>query len=161
MDEERVLREVRRGENAAEVLFWERYWKAARLNGVRSGNEVWHERAVWRFIQFVLSRRLAEVGVRDVTDWLTLVASQPSSEGWRVQQASRALRILYQRVVLREWATPWPAGFVGENLQGTWLESGGGSGGVPVRVGEDGEAALRVRAAVDGMCPAASAGRGF
>ena len=44
--------------------------------------------------------------------------------------------ILYQRVVPREWATPWPTGFVGENLQGTWLESGGGSGGVPVRVGE-------------------------
>ncbi|MBE0617285.1 MAG: phage integrase N-terminal SAM-like domain-containing protein, partial [Proteobacteria bacterium] len=118
------------------MVFWERYWKAARLDGVTAGKEVWHERAVWGFIRFLRPRRLAEVQARDVTDWLTLVASQPTSEGWRVQQASRALRILYQRVLPRAWATPWPAGFIGENLQGSWLESNGRPDGVPVPLGE-------------------------
>lgn len=76
---------------------------------------------MWRFIRFIGPRRLREATERDVTDWLRLLAAQPGSEAWRVHQANRALRILFQRIVGSEWAGRWPAGFLGEDDSGSWL----------------------------------------
>ena len=135
MSEGGSCREAGRGESEAEARFWERYWQALRSVGVKAGKEIWHEREVQRFIRYLRPKRLREAGVQEVTDWLRLLAVQPEAEAWQVQQADRALRVLYQGVLRPEWAERWPSGYVGAIEQDSWL-SQAGQEAVPVRVSE-------------------------
>ncbi len=117
MDTGKSLREIGRGESAAEVLFWERYWQALREAGVAAGKEVWHERQVQRYLRFVRPRRLKETVMKDVTDWLTSVATQPGAEAWRVRQADVALTVLYRT---EETYVGWAVRFLGYAGGGQW-----------------------------------------
>jgi Phage integrase, N-terminal SAM-like domain len=121
MKERSITRPVQSGEPERERKFWERYWQALGEQGIRPDRCIWHERAVRQFIRFVSPKRLKEVGTRDVTDWLRLMAHQPRSEAWRVNQARRALKVLFQKVLRLEWAKEWPAGFIGEAEEDTWI----------------------------------------
>ena len=110
-----------KAEPERERKFWEEYWEALVEQRVRPEERIWHERAVQGFIRFVAPKRLREVAVEDVTDWLRLMAQQKESEAWKVRQADRALRILFQQVVPVDWAKKWPAGYLGEEKQPAWL----------------------------------------
>jgi hypothetical protein len=65
-----------------------------------------------QFIRFIRPRRLKEVTVRDVTDWLRLISSQPGAEAWQVQQADRALRVLHYSYRTEETYLAWAVRFL-------------------------------------------------
>ena len=96
-------RERRKSETEAEHAFWSRYWEALRSKSVQPGREIWYESACWRFIRELKPRRLKEATPADVTQFLSLVAQQPDSTGWKIRQADHALRILFQELLGSSW----------------------------------------------------------
>jgi integron integrase len=122
-EEDGDVRKAPAGERAEEGRFWDRYWQAARLQGVRSGQEKWLERWCTEFIRWLKPRRLREATARDLTDWLSLLTQQPENEPWKLRQADRALKILFQAMVGVDWSVPWPVGFLGERPP-EWLSGG-------------------------------------
>jgi integron integrase len=75
--------------------------------GVSEGLTVWYRRHVERFIRFLQPRRLREATPAHVGEFLLRVHRQPDTEPWQVQQADKALRLLYQGIVKPSWATEW------------------------------------------------------
>jgi integron integrase len=126
--EDGEVRNAPAGERPEETRFWDRYWQAARRQGVRAGQEKWLERRCTEFIRWLKPRRLRAATEGDVTDWLSLLAQQGDMELWRLQQADRALKILFQAMVGVDWAVPWPVGFLGEGPP-DWLRGGDQSEG--------------------------------
>ena len=82
--------------------------------GVKPGNEKWYELHCVRFIRWLKPRRLREVLAKDVTEWLRLMAGQPDTEVWKLRQADKALRVLFQEMLGMSWAVPWPVGVFGD-----------------------------------------------
>jgi hypothetical protein len=64
-NEEGEVRKAPVGERAEERRFWDRYWQAARLQGVRSGQEKWLERWCTEFIRWLKPRRLRDAAARE------------------------------------------------------------------------------------------------
>jgi hypothetical protein len=124
-----AVRQRRRDEPEVEYQFWRRYWEALRVKGVKSGREIWYERACWRFIRELKPRRLKEAIPADVTQFLGLLAQQPDAAGWKIRQADHALRILFEEMVRASWASKWPVGL--PELDG-WMEGPEGGGRMPV-----------------------------
>jgi hypothetical protein len=82
---------------------------------------------------------------KDVTEWLRLMAAQADAEVWKLRQADKALRVLFQEMLGMRWAVPWPVGLFGDPEPG-WLrdkdkEQGVGGGGKPLA--EQGEVRQR------------------
>jgi integron integrase len=121
MDAGLSRRQAQRGESAEEAVFWNRYWDELRREGVPQGKSPWYERWVVQFIRFIRPRRLKESTPQDVTDWLRLLASQPGAEAWKVQQADRAVRVLFQRLIKTAWAMEWPTGYLGMDDGESWI----------------------------------------
>jgi len=65
-------------------------------------------------------RRLREAVAKDVTEWLRLMAGQPDTGVWKLRQAEKALRVLFQDVLGMNWSVPWPVGVFGDPEPG-WL----------------------------------------
>ena len=133
MDNEKCARVPSRGEPPEEAQFWNRYWEAVRRRGVKPGKEKWYEMHCVRFIRWLKPRRLREAMAKDVTEWLRLAAGQADTEVWKLRQADKALRVLFQEMLGVSWAVPWPVGVFGD-LEPDWLrdnksEQKGGTGG--------------------------------
>ena len=96
MDDEGCVRVTPHGEPLEESHFGERYWEAVRRRGVRPGKEKWYELHCVRFIRRLKPRRLREALGKDVTEWLRLMAGQPDTGVWKLRQAEKALRVLFQ-----------------------------------------------------------------
>jgi hypothetical protein len=67
--EDGEVRNAPAGERPEETRFWDRYWQAARRQGVRAGQEKWLERRCKEFIRWLKPRRLRAATEGDVTDW--------------------------------------------------------------------------------------------
>jgi len=93
--------------SAREEAFWERYRGVVLGSGVEEGVAVWYRRHVERFIRFLKPRRLREAQLGDVAEFLMRIHRQPDTQSWHVQQADKALRLLYQQIVKTPWATEW------------------------------------------------------
>jgi hypothetical protein len=120
MNNEECDRVPSQGERPEESRFWERYWEAVRRRGVKPGKEKWYELHCVRFIRSLKPRRLREAVAKDVTEWLRLMAGQPDSGVWKLRQAERSLRVLFQDVLGMNWSVPWPVGVFGDPEPG-WL----------------------------------------
>lgn len=106
MDKEGCARVPSQGEPWEESCFWARYWEAVGRRGITPGKEHWYELHCVRFIRWLKPRRLREVLAKDVTEWLRLLAGQPSTEVWKSLQADKALRVLFQELLEMNWSVP-------------------------------------------------------
>jgi len=95
-------------QQAREEAFWQRYEALVRGSGVRPGIEVWYRRHCEAFIRSIQPQRLAEVGAAEVTRFLHRLWQGGRWEGWQVQQAEAALRLLYQGLLRAAWSVSWP-----------------------------------------------------
>jgi integron integrase len=86
---------------------WEAFDSALRRNGIREPQAYWH--VVWakRFKATVPDVPLGDRSAADVAGFLVTLSKNPQLSTWQVEQASEALRILYQEVLASPWAVPW------------------------------------------------------
>jgi integron integrase len=75
---------------------------------MRPGLEVWYRRHCEAFIRSIQPQRLAEAEAAEVTRFLHRLWQGGRHEGWQVQQAEAALRLLYQGVLRAPWSVTWP-----------------------------------------------------
>jgi integrase len=95
-------------QKAREEAFWQRYEGLVRGSGVRPGLEVWYRRHCEAFIRSIRPQRLAEAGAAEVTRFLHRLWQSGRYEGWQVQQAEAALRLLYEGLLCAPWSKDWP-----------------------------------------------------
>jgi len=90
---------------------WDQFVQVLSDEGVAGEHLGWYQRWVERFFGFLGEQR-ADLSL--VQGFLEQLASKPGLEDWQIRQASKALRVWFQRVEPARWASPWkvilPAG---------------------------------------------------
>lgn len=90
-----------------EVAFWERYLRVLEKGGIAEKRWRWYRRDCERFISWLQPRRLKGAERTEIIDYL-LYLEGTGLESWQLEQASDALRRLYQEVLGVSWAREWP-----------------------------------------------------
>jgi integrase-like protein len=87
---------------------WQEYRAAILRQGVPPARAEWFVRWAQRFARAVPGVPLRTRTAAHVRAFLCDLESQAHVESWQVEQAQKALRVLYQEYLLRPWARPWP-----------------------------------------------------
>jgi len=103
-DDEAVKRNI-----PANSVGWKSYDDALQRHAIVGSQAYWH--VIWakRFKAAAATVPLGDRNPEDVKQFLTSLLGNPQITIWQIEQASEALRILYQEVIAAPWARPWPA----------------------------------------------------
>jgi integron integrase len=84
--------------------FWDKYVLKTVVCGVPDGAQKWYVRHVEAFIRATPDKRLAEITVTDLANYLEMIGRKPDIVDWRYRQVVDALRILFCEIVKTSWA---------------------------------------------------------
>ncbi len=113
--------------------FWEAYEEAALQSGVSPPMVQWYNRWIRWFVRSCSgATKLRSCSAGDVGLFLQAIRGNPRFTPWHIEQASEALRVLYQHLFHAGWAETWEfaAGHVAEPVAAPAPESlfGGAKG---------------------------------
>ena len=91
----------------ANSMDWSDLDKALQRNCILDRQAYWYRIWVRRFMGMASAVPLGDRVPVDVDRFLSSLLGNPQIAPWQIDQASEALRILYQEVVIAPWARPW------------------------------------------------------
>jgi integron integrase len=92
---------------AAGDSFMKLYARALEAGGVQKRYHEWFIRWIQRFDRFNTDLFLEKRQAHDVQNFLNDLLLNSKIEDWQLQQASQALKLLYQNVYKADWAVNW------------------------------------------------------
>lgn len=88
--------------------FWHDYLTIVMSQGVPEAKARWYVRWAEQFARSVRALPLRHRTAGHVATFLRQLSLNPHIKGWQVEQASEALKALYQGFLKIPWATEWP-----------------------------------------------------
>ncbi|MDH4230942.1 MAG: phage integrase N-terminal SAM-like domain-containing protein [Nitrospirota bacterium] len=88
--------------------FWHDYLILVMSDGIPEAKARWYVKWAEQFARSVRSVPLRNRSAEHVSNYLQDLSLNPNVKGWQIEQATEALRVLYQTFLKIHWATQWP-----------------------------------------------------
>ena len=89
-------------------IFWEKYLAIVASHSIPGAKAEWYLKWATKFALSLPGVPLKRRSIEQVKAFLEELAAKPNVKEWQAQQASEALRILYQDFLDAPWSRPWP-----------------------------------------------------
>jgi integron integrase len=89
-------------------IFWEKYLTIVAGHSIPAAKAQWYLKWATKFALSLPGVPLKRRSAEQVKTFLDDLAAKPNVKEWQTQQASEALRILYQDFLAAQWSCPWP-----------------------------------------------------
>ena len=84
--------------------FWDKYIILLEKQGIKLGQHRWYVRCIEQYISNYSKLKLATHTPEQVSSYLHMLCRQRSLEDWQFVQAVRALRVLFCKLLVADWA---------------------------------------------------------